>query len=220
LSPLAYALGAEGRIGASKERLMFEALIEQARDMIQRLHASAEQGRDAVPELVKVRYSELEAWDAATQGIVTIVFGADTAELPVWQALIERRGALVGEAMQKDIKRGEYFGLIDYFHLAIGLLLEFEAKYQYQLASPYLDSLRAAAGLTDQLAPLDQAHLASPADDRRELTIWVSRETYHWLNQVAVSRELGRANQGNAAEQLAATIIERVALKTRQTKTQ
>jgi hypothetical protein len=199
---------------------MFEALIEQARDMIQRLHASAEQGRDAVSELVKVRYSELEAWDAATQGTVTLVFGANTAELSQWQALIERRGALVGEAMQKDIKRGEYFGLIDYFHLAIGLLLEFEAKYQYQLASPYLDSLRAAAGLTGQLAPPDQAHLASPADDRWQLTISISRETYHWLDQVAISRELGRADQGNAAERLAAIIIERVASKTRQTKTQ
>jgi hypothetical protein len=199
---------------------MFQALIEQARDMIQRLHASAEQGRDTVPEALKVRYSELEAWDAATQGILHIVFGADTPELSGWQALIERRGALVGEAMRKDIKRGEYFGLIDYFHLAIGLLLEFEAKYQHQLASPYAASLRTAVGLAEQLGSYDQPQVASAADDRWELTISVTRETYHWLNQVVASREPARINQGNAAARLAATIIERVASNTRQRKRQ
>jgi hypothetical protein len=139
---------------------MFQGIMEQARSMIQRLHASAEQGRDAVPEAMRVRYSELEAWDAATQGIIKVAFGADAVELSWWRTLTERRGAIVGEAMRKDIKRGEYFGLIDFFHLAIGALLEFEARYQHRLASPSTASLHTAVALIDRLSPQDQERLA------------------------------------------------------------
>jgi hypothetical protein len=49
---------------------MFQPLIDQGRDMIRRLYASAEQGRDAAPEASKIRPSELEAWDSAARGII------------------------------------------------------------------------------------------------------------------------------------------------------
>src|SRR5215212_3534797 len=114
---------------------MFQSLIEQARSIIQRLHASAELGLDKVPELTKVRPSELEAWDTAAHAIVVLLFGANSAAWLRWRALAERRGLLVGDARRRDVKRGDYFGLIDYFHLAIGVLLEFDASYQHRRAA-------------------------------------------------------------------------------------
>src|SRR5205823_2759240 len=115
---------------------MFESLIEQAHSIIQRLHTSAEQGVDKVPEATKVRPSELEAWDTTAHAIVALLFGANSAAWVRWRALAERRGGLVGDARRRDIKRGDYFGLIDYFQLAIGALLEFEASYQHRRAAP------------------------------------------------------------------------------------
>src|SRR5215213_8372713 len=123
---------ASGWIGSSEDRSMFQSLIEQARSIIQRLHASAELGVDKVPEATKVRPSELEAWDAAAHAIVALLFGTNSAAWLRWGALAERRGVLVGDARRRDVKRGDYFGLIDYFNLAIGALLEFEASYQHK----------------------------------------------------------------------------------------
>ncbi len=207
---------------------MFQALIEQARAMIQRLHASAEHGRDAVPEAVKLRLSELQAWDTSVQGIISLLFGPGAPALGRWRALIERRSALVGDAMRKDIKRGEYYGLIDYFHLAIGLLLEFEAAYRHQTASPPQAQVAAMAPPVAQLPPPDpERRIASedlldgrpPAaravDGRWELTICVTGETYRWLSEAAVAREPGRDDDGGAAADLAATIVERVAQNTK-----
>jgi hypothetical protein len=193
---------------------MFQPLIDQGRDMIRRLYASAEQGRDAAPEASKIRPSELEAWDSAARGIIRTLFGADAAELAWWQALAERRAALVGEAMRKDIKRGEYLGLIDFFHLAIGVLLEFEAKYQHRLAAPNAAPAPVAAALADQLAPPAQAPAARAANGW-ELTIELTGDTYHWLADAAAAREPADDEDEDAAARLAATIIERVAANSR-----
>src|SRR5690348_3977816 len=105
---------------------MFQPLIEQERTMISRKHTSTEQGRDTTSDTQKVRPSEFEAWETATQDVINLLFGSNGVALARWHALAQRRSVLMGDAMRKDIKRGEYFGLIDYFHLAIGMLLEFE----------------------------------------------------------------------------------------------
>ncbi|MBK9712131.1 MAG: hypothetical protein IPO81_12550 [Kouleothrix sp.] len=209
---------------------MFHALIEQARSMIQRLYASADQGRDTIAESVKVRYSELEAWDSATRGIVATLFGADAVESVRWHALAERRSTMVGEAMRKDIKRGEYIGLVDYFHVAVGLLLELDATYQHRLAAATLSASRAAAAPAAPPEPPrdyerleqraaqerpDDHRRASPVDDGRwDLTITLSDVTYQWLCDAAAAREPARVGD-DAAAQLAATIVERVSSNTR-----
>src|SRR4051812_24683477 len=107
---------------------MFHSLFEQEGSIIQRLKPSAKKAVDSVPDATKVRPSELEAWDTAAHAIVALLFGANSAAWVRWRALAERRGGLVGDARRRDIKRGDYFGLIDYFNLAIGALLEFEAS--------------------------------------------------------------------------------------------
>src|SRR5215216_2849011 len=105
-------------LSSSKERSMFQALIDQAYDMVQRLYACAEKGRNDVPLAVTIRYSEYEAWDTAAYGILSTVFGPDAAEISRWRSLADRRATLLGEARRSDVKRGEFFGLIDYFNLA------------------------------------------------------------------------------------------------------
>ena len=219
---------------------MFQALIDQARALIQRLHASVRQGRDDVPEAEKLRLSELEAWDAASHGIVELVFGPAALETARWRSLTERRAGLAGEAMRKDIKRGEFFGLIDYFHLAIGMLLEFEARYQLALAAtPAPASSTALAARPGLAVPEPAAQpaprepeaapessyepeyvveqpppAARPSNGRWELTIAVGADTYQWLAEVAKIREPASADD-RAAARLAATILDRVAANTR-----
>jgi hypothetical protein len=216
---------------------MFEALIDQARSIIQRLHASAEQGLDKVPETTKVRPSELEAWDAAAHAIVALLFGASSAAWVRWRALAERRGVLVGEARRRDIKRGDYYGLIDYFHLAIGALLEFEASYQHRRASPAPAEASPSTALALQAAPpapapapaqpepapVAQANgrpppeprpLVRATEDGWELTLGLTDDAYEWLRGVVAAREPARTGDSAAIVELAATIIERVARNT------
>jgi hypothetical protein len=212
---------------------MFDALIEQARSIIQRLHTSAELGLDKVPEPTKVRPSELEAWDAAAHSIVALLFGANSAAWLRWRALAERRGALVGDARRRDIKRGDYYGLIDYFHLAIGALLEFEASYQHRRASPAPAEVPsgALALRPGQPEPPSSPHngqqhaaptsvevspppLMRATDDGWELTLTLSDEAYEWLRAVVASRDPARTGDSAAIVELAATIIERVARNT------
>lgn len=213
---------------------MFESLIEQAHSIVQRLHTSAELGLDKVPEATKVRPSELEAWDVATHGVVALLFGANSAAWTRWRALAERRGVLIGEAGRRDIKRGDFFGLIDYFHLAVGAMLEFEASYQHRRAAPAqaAPSSTTLALPAAQPAPAPPSPPASPpppavpppppaplplvrtTDDGWELTVSVTDEAYEWLRGVVASREPARTGDSTAIVELAATIIERVARNT------
>ena len=207
---------------------MFEALIEQAHGLIQRLHTSAELGLEKVPEATKVRPSELEAWDVATHGVVALLFGANSAAWVRWRALAERRGVLIGDAGRRDIKRGDYFGLIDYFHLAIGVMLEFEASYQHRRATPAPAAANPSATLAlppAQPNPPPPSPPASPpppeplplvrtTDDGWELTLVVSDAAYDWLRSVVAAREPARTGDSAAIVELAATIIERVARNT------
>ena len=215
---------------------MFEALIEQARSIIQRLHTSAELGLDKVPEPTKVRPSELEAWDVAAHAIVAVVFGANSAPWQRWRGLAERRGVLVGDARRRDIKRGDYYGLIDYFHLAIGALVEFEASYEHRRATPAPAEPNPSTALALRSAQAEPApapigpsngrtHAASASadvspppvratDDGWELTLPLSDEAYDWLRAVVASREPARSSDSAAIIELAATIIERVARNT------
>ena len=217
------------RIGNSKDRLMFQSLIEQARSIIQRLNESAELGVDKVPEATKVRPSELEAWDAAAHAIVALLFGANSAAWLRWRALAERRGVLVGDARRRDIKRGDYFGLIDYFHLAIGALLEFEASYQHRRAAPapaagqpqhHAGAAAGAAGAGPPSPPVspppppEPPPLVRTTDDGWELTLALTDEAYDWLRGVVAAREPARTGDSAAIVELAATIIERVARNT------
>ena len=208
---------------------MFESLIEQAHSFIQRLHTSAEQGLEKVPEAMRVRPSEIEAWDAATHGIVALLFGPNSSAWVRWRTLFERRGVLIGEAGRRDIKRGDFFGLIDYFHLAIGVMLEFDASYQHRRSAP--TSAAAAPSTTPALPPAQPvpaqptppSSLAKPpgppeppplvrtTDDGWELTVAVTDEAYEWLRGVVAAREPARTGDSAAIVDLAATIIERVA---------
>ena len=199
---------------------MFQSLIEQARSIIQRLNESAELGADKVSEAAKVRPSELEAWDAAAHAIVALLFGANSAAWSRWRALAERRGVLVGDARRRDIKRGDYFGLIDYFHLAIGALLEFEASYQHRRGA----HAPAEANPSNTLAlpepalrnppPPEPPALVRTTDDGWELTLCLTDEAYDWLRGVVAAREPARTGDSTAIVELAATIIERVARNT------
>jgi hypothetical protein len=214
---------------------MFQSLIDQARSIIQRLYASAEQAPEKVPDAAKVRPSELEAWDAAAHAIVALLFGANSAAWVRWRALAERRAGLVGDARRRDIKRGDYFGLIDYFNLAIGVLLEFEVSYQHKRTSP--NGTAPSGTLALPPAQPEQAPLAPPAnqpptpppappppaeplplirttDEGWELTVALSDEAYEWLRGVVAAREPARTGDSAAIVELAATIIERVARNT------
>jgi hypothetical protein len=201
---------------------MFQSLIEQARSIIHRLHASAELGVDKVPEATKVRPSELEAWDTAAHAIVALLFGANSAAWSRWRALAERRGGLVGDARRRDIKRGDYFGLIDYFHLAIGALLEFEASYQQRSAAPAEANPSTLALPTAKIEPApasqpqpDPPLLVRTTDDGWELRLALTDEAYDWLRGVVAAREPARTGDSAAIVELAATIIERVARNTK-----
>ena len=217
---------------------MFQSLIEQARSIIQRLYASAEQAADTVPDATKVRPSELEAWDTAAHAIVALLFSANSAAWVRWRALAERRGGLVGDARRRDIKRGDYFGLIDYFNLAIGALLEFEASYQHKRTAPASAEAQPSTALAlpagrpepaaPEPAPPEQAPLSPPVEqpppappplvrttnDGWELSLALSDEAYEWLRGVVAAREPARTGDSAAIVELAATIIERVARNT------
>jgi hypothetical protein len=212
---------------------MFQSLIEQAHSIIQRLYASAEQTVDTVPDAIKVRPSELEAWDTAAHAIVALLFGANSAAWVRWRGLAERRGGLVGDARRRDIKRGDYFGLIDYFNLAIGALLEFEASYQHKRSTPAPAETQPGTTLALPPARPEQAPLTPPAtqpppapappeplplvrttDDGWELRLALTDEAYEWLRGVVAAREPARTGDSAAIVELAATIIERVARNT------
>lgn len=182
--------------------MLFEPLIAQARDLIQRLHAGADKARDSGPQTPAIRSSEFEAWGGAVQGIVSAIFGPGSAALARWHALAARQGQLVAEAVRSDGKRGEYFGMIDYFHLAIGLLIEFEAAYQHGQPLP------------DQPPPHgpnepQQAVVASSPAAPWSITVSLQRESYEWLAAAAARRDPTRPAEQALAE-YAATLLERV----------
>jgi len=212
---------------------MFQALIDQANDMIQRLYACAEKGRNDVPLAVTIRYSEYEAWDTAAYGILRSVFGPDAAEISRWRSLSDRRASLLGEARRSDVKRGEFFGLIDYFNLAIGLLREYDAAYQLERNSTNLAAGQAAEPTTE-LAPMpaheqlrqpasqeppDESHdefdepelVRRVAEDRWDMIIALNNRSYDWLVEMAAAREPTKIADSAAVARFAAAIIERVA---------
>ena len=214
---------------------MFQPLIDDARNMIARLHQSAEKGRDHVPSSVMMRYSEFQSWENAVQAVARLVFGEESPALERWHLLVNRRDALVTEAMRKDVKRGEYFGMVDYFHLAIGVLREFEAMYQYQLATyergpepaPTVTTVNGASngagyaaspGASPEL-PLNRAEprqrVAHPGENQWDVLITVNDHAYDWLSDVAAARDPGGLIAPEAVARLAATIIERVAAQSR-----
>lgn len=203
---------------------MFQALIDQAQELIQRLYACAEKGRNDVPLAVTIRYSEYEAWDTSARGIIGVAFGADTAEMLRWRALAERRAALLGEARRNDVKRGEFLGLIDYFQLAIGMLREFDAAYQHDMSMTSMASQAAVEvqtvnGAQQFGAPISQhhaqePHLAAPAADPWQITLTLNEEIYNWLADSAAAREQKRTAGHADVVRLATAIIERVAAQT------
>ena len=225
---------------------MFQALIDQAHDMIQRLYACAEKGRSEVPLGVAIRYSEFEAWETTASGIINTVFGAGSGEVARWRALTERRTVLLVEARRSDLKRGEFFGLIDYFNLAAGVLREYEAFYQHDQAAaqatasaPAETPASAPANGSADLAPLHTyepsirpassapASVAEPdpppiarrvGDDQWDVTISMSNQMYTWLSNMAALRDRTAAD-GSAVARLVTTIIERVVSQTQRSRT-
>jgi hypothetical protein len=212
---------------------MFQALIDQAHDMIQRLYTCAEKGRNDVPLAITIRYSEYEAWETAAYGIVSTVFGRDAAEVSRWRSLADRRAMLLGEARRNDVKRGEFFGLIDYFNLAIGTLREYDAAYQHQRSSANVEAQQTAETPADlarmpaneqlqQPASQDQFDeseeqfeepevLRRVAEDRWDVIISLSNASYDWLVEMAAAREPSKTADSPAVARFAAAIIERVA---------
>ena len=209
---------------------MFQAIIDQANDLIQRLYTCAEKGRNDVPLGVAPRYSEYEAWGTAAHRLVVLAFGEDTSELARWVALGERRASLLGEARRADVKRGEFFGLIDYFNLAIGLLHEFEATYQHDMAMANTPAQNGAEPAEPSHAngyaqlPLAQARMpeppAAPPPDPWSITIALNEGLYRWLAEMAAAREQMPTVDNAAVARLATTIIERVATQTQRSRAQ
>ena len=211
---------------------MFQALIDQAYDMIQRLYACAEKGRNEVALAVTIRYSEYEAWETAAYGILKTVFGPDAAEVARWRSLADRRAMLLGEARRSDVKRGEFFGLIDYFNLAIGALREYDAIYQHERSSAALAAQQAAEPPADLVPVPAHERLQQPAhedeaeesqdefdepevvrrvaEDRWDVIISLNNHSYEWLVEMAAAREPARTADGDAVARLASAIIERV----------
>lgn len=97
---------------------------------------------------------EFEAWGTAAQGIIGALFGAKSPALARWLALGERQSQLNqrGGAQRRQARR-VLFGLIDYFHLAIGLMTEFEVAYRAGAPQP--------PGATRQFA--DRSGASTPA---------------------------------------------------------
>ncbi len=204
---------------------MFQPLIDDARDMIGRLHQSAERGRENVPSAVMMRFSEFQAWEMAVHNMAQLVFGDESPALLRWQSLVDRRDALMAEAMRKDVKRGEYYGMIDYFHLAIGALREFEATYQYHLAArtqapepampPEPPPYTGSQPLTPYEPAAPRQRVTRLADNQWELLITLADSTYGWLSDVVAAREASGVVDPAAVARLAATIVERVSAQTR-----
>jgi hypothetical protein len=209
---------------------MFQAMIEQAHGLIERLYACAEKGRNDVPLAVSIRYSEYEAWGTAAHRLVTLAFGQDTDELARWVALGERRATLLGEARRADVKRGEFFGLIDYFNLAIGMLHEFEATYQHDLAMASAAPPAAEApaeyatpnGHEQAPQPLAVVSAPPPAPaaapdpppDPWSVTVALNERLYGWLAELAALRDQTPTADKAAIARLITTILERVATQT------
>lgn len=219
---------------------MFQALIDQAYDMIQRLYACAEKGRNEVPLAVTIRYSEYEAWETAAYGILGTAFGLDAPEISRWRSLAERRSALLGEARRSDVKRGEFFGLIDYFNLAIGALREYDAAYEHERSSAAL-AVQPNSATSTELAPIpaherlhqptaeeqfeeSQEQFGEPevvrraAEDRWDVIVALNDGVYSWLHEMAAAREPTKTADGAAVARLAAVIIERVAAQTQRSR--
>lgn len=189
---------------------MFEPLIDQARDLIQRLHAGADKAREAGTATMPIRPSEFEAWGTAAQGIIGALFGADSPALARWLALGERQSQLISESVRSDGKRGEYFGLIDYFHLAIGLMTELEVAYRAGAtqarpapAGQFADQLGASVPATPQHAP-------PAADPPGSLAIDLRPATYEWLEALTASRTGMRNPDRSSVAQVAGAILEQV----------
>ena len=220
---------------------MFQALIDQAHDMVNRLYACAEKGRTEVPLAVAIRYSEFEAWETTAFGIINTVFGSESTEVARWRALAERRSMLLVEARRSDLKRGEFFGLIDYFNLAAGVLREYEAAYQHDMiaapASPPVETVTTVAvnGTTDLAsvpAPEPTFHASNShdrefreppvvrqvADDQWNVIVSVNDDVYTWLSEMAALRDRTSSADGSAVARLATTIIERVAMQTQRSR--
>ena len=226
---------------------MFQALIDQAHDMIERLYACAEKGRSEVPLAVAIRYSEFEAWETTAFGIINTIFGPDSAEVARWRALTDRRSMLLVEARRNDLKRGEFFGLIDYFNLAAGVLREYEAVYQHDKAAQASASTAAdtqtsvSSNGSANLAPLHtqelphqpvhanpsaaQEKIAEPPIARRvaanqwDVVVSVNNDVYSWLSDMAALRDRATPTDGSAVARLMTTIIERVVLQTQRSRT-
>jgi hypothetical protein len=208
--------------------------------MIERLYACAEKGRNDVPLAVTIRYSEYEAWETAAYGILGTVFGPDAPEISRWRSLAERRATLLGEARRSDVKRGEFFGLIDYFNLAVGALREFDAAYEYE-RSTAAPAAQQSPQTSTELAPMPaHSRLQQPlaeerfgesqdeaeepavvrrvAEDRWDVIVPLSDGVYNWLHEMAAAREPARTADGAAVARLAAAIIERVAAQTQRSR--
>jgi hypothetical protein len=212
---------------------MFQALIDQANDMIQRLYACAEKGQNDVPLDVTIRYSEYEAWETAAYGMLRTVFGPDAAEISRWRSLADRRATLLGEARRSDVKRGEFFGLIDYFNLAIGVLREYDAAYDHERSSAALPAQQATETPTDLATTPAREQLQQPASqvqpdesqdqfgepevvrrvakDRWDMIISLSNHSYDWLVEMAAAREPTKTADSAAVARFAAAVIERIA---------
>lgn len=222
---------------------MFQALIDQAHNMVNRLYACAEKGRGEVPLAVAIRYSEFEAWETTAFGIINTVFGSESTEVARWRALTERRTMLLVEARRSDLKRGEFFGLIDYFNLAAGVLREYEALYQHVLSAatspegPPVETVTTVAmnGTTDLAsvpAPEPVRHASNShdrefqeppvvrrvADNQWNVIVAVNNEVYTWLSDMAALRDRTSSADGDAIARLATTIIERVAMQTQRSR--
>ena len=186
---------------------MFEPLIDQARDLIQRLHAGADKAREGGAATMPIRPSEFEAWGTAAQGIIAALFGAASPALARWLALGERQSQLISEAVRSDGKRGEYFGLIDYFHLAIGLMTELEVAYH--ASAPQAHPAPAGQFADQSGASVPAAAEPAPAPPG-SLALELRPSTYEWLEALTASRTGMRHPEREVVAQVATAILEQV----------
>ena len=189
---------------------MFEPLIDQARDLIQRLHAGADKAREGGAATMPIRSSEFEAWGTAAQGIIGALFGADSPALARWLALGERQSQLISEAVRSDGKRGEYFGLIDYFHLAIGLMTELEVAYRAGVPQPRPAPAGQFADRSGASAPAAAEPAPPAAGAPGSLALELRPATYEWLEALTASRTGARSPDREAVAQVAGAILEQV----------
>ena len=107
---------------------MFSRQIEKAKNFIKRIHISRDSNNE-VPDSVKVRGTELRVWHNVTKNLILRTFGNTSSQLQNFTEIQDSQGEIIDRLIKMGDDKWEFNSSVDYFHLMIGLLEEFQAVY-------------------------------------------------------------------------------------------